>query len=104
LKSNTAHVESFNPCPKGLAPRWVLLRRKGGVLLLALCPLADSRRQRQRRTALESGTWWIQRHRASNPPPPLTRCAHCCFGELRIARGSKRPQIHSWSIFMQVHL
>lgn len=25
--------------------------------LLALCPLADSRRQRQRRTALESGTW-----------------------------------------------
>ena len=48
--------EDFHPCPKGLIPLSPSCRN-GGVLLLALCPLADSRRQRQRRTALESGTW-----------------------------------------------
>jgi hypothetical protein len=42
--------------PKGLIPLSPVAA-KGGFVLLALCPLADSRRQRQRRTALESGTW-----------------------------------------------
>ena len=50
--------------------------------------------------------WRVERGEYSGTgpaiPPPLTRCADCCFGELRIARGSMRRQIQLRSILMQV--
>jgi hypothetical protein len=41
--------------------------------------------------------WRVERGEYSGTgpaiPPPLTRCAHCCFGELRIARSRTSGQI-----------
>lgn len=54
---NTAKWRVSIHAPKDSLTIRVPCLPQGGFLLLALCPLADSRRQRQRRTALESGTW-----------------------------------------------